>query len=89
MPTLAEVVPGYESITDFFAFFGPAGLPRPIVLRLNGETLKALALPDVRTKLEGNSLLVAGGSPEELAGLMKNESRVYAKVMKALGIKPE
>lgn len=89
VPTLAESLPGYESITDFFAFFGPAGLPRPIVLRLSGEIVKALNAPDVRAKLEAQSLLVVGSSPEELAALMKNESLVYAKVVKAVGIRPE
>lgn len=86
VPTIAEGLPGYESIVDWFAFFGPAGLARPIVMRLNGEIVKALNTPEVRSRLSAQSLLVIGSSPEELAELMKSESRIYAKVVKAAGI---
>jgi tripartite-type tricarboxylate transporter receptor subunit TctC len=89
LPTIAEELPGYESIIDWFAFFGPAGLARPIVTQLNGEIVKALHTPEVRARLDAQTLLVIASSPEELAELMKAEALIYAKVVKAAGIVPE
>lgn len=89
LPTIAEELPGYESIIDWFAFFGPAGLPRPIVMQLNGAIVKALHTPDVRAKLDAQTLLTIASSPEELGELMKAETKIYAKVVKAAGIVPE
>ncbi len=89
VPTIAEQLPGYESIIDWFAFFGPAGLPRPMVMRLNGEMVKALHLPDVRSVLDSQSLQIIASSPEELADTIKRELPVYAKAVKAAGIVPE
>ncbi|MFM9969080.1 MAG: Bug family tripartite tricarboxylate transporter substrate binding protein [Burkholderiales bacterium] len=89
IPTVAEELPTYESIVDWFAFFGPGNLPRPIVNRLNAEMVKALNLPEVRSALEGQSLLVIGSTPDELAAQMKSDYAVYARVVKAAGIQPE
>ncbi len=89
VPTVAEELPGYESIVDWFGFFGPAGLPRPIVARLNGEIVKALGLPEVRATFDTQSLQVIASSPEELAEQMRRELPLYAKAVKAAGIQPE
>ncbi len=88
VPTVVEGLPGYEPIVDWFAFFGPAGLARPMVQRLNTEIVKALNLPEVRAALEALSLIIIGSTPEELAAQMKNEMPIYARVVKAAGIQP-
>jgi tripartite-type tricarboxylate transporter receptor subunit TctC len=89
VPALVEELPGYEPIVDWFAFFGPAGLPQPIVQRLNGEIVKALALPDVRKTLETQSLIVAGTSAEELGAQVKRDMTSFARAVKLAGIQPE
>ena len=89
VPTVLEELPGYEPIVDWFAFFGPAGLARPIVLRLNGEIVKALQMPEVRAALDKQSLIVIASTPEELAEQIKRELPVYARAVKAAGIQPE
>ena len=89
IPTLDELVPGFFSTIDWFGFFGPAGLPAPIVARLNTEFGKALNHPDIRGKFEAQSVQIIGGTPEEFAAVMKSEFAIYAKVAKAAGIKPE
>jgi tripartite-type tricarboxylate transporter receptor subunit TctC len=86
VPTLAESLPGYDPVTDWFGYFGPAGLPRPVVSRVNGEIVKALNAPDVRAKLNGASQLVIASSPEEMAAMMKREAQIYAKIVKAANI---
>src|SRR6185503_14280805 len=37
LPTLPESIAGYDAASDWFAYFGPAGLPRPVLARLNVE----------------------------------------------------
>lgn len=89
LPTMDELIPGFFSTIDWFGFFGPAGLPAPIVARLNTEFGKALNHPDIRNKFEAQSIQIIGGTPEEFAAVMKSEYAIYAKVAKAAGIKPE
>src|SRR5882762_902006 len=47
--TVAETLPGYE-MAVWYGAYGPAGMPRPIVARLNAEISRILFLPDVKTK---------------------------------------
>ncbi len=89
VPTVVEGLPGYDPIVDWFAFFGPAGVARPIVQRLNGEMVKALRTPEVGKALEGQSLLVIASTPEELAEQLKNDLQVFARAVKAANIQPE
>ncbi len=89
IPTVVEVLPSYEPIVDWFAFFGPAGVARPIVLRLNGEILKILQMPDVLAVLDTQSLIVIGGTPDDLAAQVKRELPIYAKAVKAAGVTPQ
>jgi tripartite-type tricarboxylate transporter receptor subunit TctC len=85
-PTLAEALPSYESVTDWFGFLGPANLAVPIVARLHSEFVKALNAPDVRSKLETMSMLIMASTPDELAALMKREAPIYARVVKVANI---
>lgn len=88
LPTIGETVPGY-AISSWFAFFGPAGLPPPVVARLNAEINKALARPALRESLEISGMSATGGQPEELAALLKTELSEREKLVKAAGIEPE
>jgi tripartite-type tricarboxylate transporter receptor subunit TctC len=89
IPTIAESgLPGFEA-TSWFALLGPAGIPRDVQMRINAETLKALAMPDVKDKLAGLGLEPAAGSPEALATLIQNETAKWAKVVKESGAKAE
>lgn len=88
LPTIGETVPGY-AISSWFAVFGPAGLPQPIVLRLNGEINKALATPALRDTLEKAGMSATGGKPEQLAAQLKSEIAQREKLIKAAGVEPE
>ena len=85
LPTLAEAgVPGYE-VTGWYGVFAPAGTPRGIVLRLNAEIARILALPDVRQRLsaEGAELMVS--TPDEFAAFIKREIAKWVKAVKISG----
>ena len=88
IPTVGETLPGFE-ITSWLGFFGPAGLPRPIVARLNDEIVKSLKKPDVYQKLEATGLEVVGNTPEQFAAIVKRDIETRGALVKAAGIKPE
>jgi tripartite-type tricarboxylate transporter receptor subunit TctC len=89
LPAAVESVPGFEKIPTWYAFFAPAGLPRNIQLRLNGELAKALESAEVRQWVDENGMVGIGGPPEQLAAMHKKGIDVYGKIIKAAGIKPE
>jgi tripartite-type tricarboxylate transporter receptor subunit TctC len=86
VPTFKEA--GFTDIEydQWFAVLVPAGTPADIVSRLNSEFRKALADPDVIARLAQHAQEPTGGSPEDLAAIMKAESEKYARLVKELGI---
>jgi tripartite-type tricarboxylate transporter receptor subunit TctC len=89
VPSIREVVPGYENIPSLFALWGPAGLSPSIVRRTNGELLKAMEMPKVHAWLEDNGLVIEGRAPGELVALHKAGFETCRKIINAIGIKPE
>lgn len=89
IPTVAESgLPGFEA-TSWFALLASPGVPRDVQMRINAETLKVLAMPDVKEKLGGLGLDPAPGTPEALAALIQQETAKWAKVVKDSGAKAE
>jgi tripartite-type tricarboxylate transporter receptor subunit TctC len=87
LPTMAESgYPGYEAV-PWFGLMAPAGTPQPVIEKLHRETTKVLAMPEVRRSLENQGLDVIGGTPGELAAVIKAELPYWAKVIKEAGIK--
>ena len=85
IPTIAESgLPGFEA-SSWFALLAPAGLPRDVQVRINTETARVMALPDVREKLALLGLDVASGTPEALAAFIQSETVKWAKVVKESG----
>ncbi|MEO5669073.1 MAG: tripartite tricarboxylate transporter substrate binding protein [Ramlibacter sp.] len=89
IPTIAESgLPGFEA-TSWFALYAPAGLPRDVQARINAETARVMALPDVKEKLAALGLDVATGTPDALSGFMQAETAKWAKVVKESGAKAD
>ena len=87
--SMSEIVPAFQKPSSWFGFFGPAGLPREIVTRLNIEMVKALNASVVRGKLEDNGMTVIGGTPEQFGALMQDGIVRYGAIIKATGIQAE
>jgi len=89
IPTIGESVPGYAMPRSWLGFFGPAGMPAPIVKRLNAELVTALHAPDTRAKLEAAGMPVSGTSAEEFATVVRDDIEMYRKIATAAHIQPE
>ena len=89
VPTIAESgFPGFEA-TAWYGLLAPARTPKPAVARLHAETVKALAMPDVRQRLEGVGFELVGSTPDEFAAYIRSEIAKWAKVVKASGVRLE
>jgi len=89
LPTLEEQgIKDAEAIV-WFGLSGPARLPRAIVQKLNAESNRALALPDVRQRLDQLGLEVGGGTPEDFAKFLDTEAGKLRGLIKAGALTPE
>jgi tripartite-type tricarboxylate transporter receptor subunit TctC len=64
-----------------------SGTPKDIVAKLNGEFNAALALPEVKEKLNDLGMTTVGGSSEQFTAFIRSESERWSKVIKARGIR--
>jgi tripartite-type tricarboxylate transporter receptor subunit TctC len=82
VPTVAEAgIPGYEVI-QWSGVLGPAGMPKPIVAKINGEIESILGRSKVRDRLAGDGAQPGGGSPERFGAFIKTEIDKWSKVIK-------
>lgn len=87
LPTMSSAgLPGYEVIS-MDGIYAPAKTPRDIVTRLNQEIARVITAPDVKQKFFDAGVEVVGSSPEEFAIRIKAEMSMWAKIIKAGGIK--
>ena len=87
-PTFAESgVPGYE-VYEWNGLFGPAGMPKEIVARLNAEFGKILNAADVKEKFFQLGAEAAPGTPEQQGEYVRAEVMKWQKVIGAMGIRP-
>jgi tripartite-type tricarboxylate transporter receptor subunit TctC len=89
VPTMAEA--GYPAIEGeaWFGLVVPAGTPRDIVALLHRETVKILALPDVKERVGALGFETVGNSPEEFAAEIKSDAVKWGKVIRDAGIKAQ
>ena len=78
--------PGFEAV-PWFGLLAPAGTPKDVIDKLHAETVKALAMPDVRKKFDELGLEPVGNTPAEFAAVIAKETPEWAKVIKDAGIK--
>ena len=88
VPTIAEAgLRGYE-FTAWQAIVVPAGTDKAIIGKIHADTIKVLALPDVKRKLvdEGANELI-GSPPDALTRLVHTDIQKYRKLIADSGIK--
>jgi putative tricarboxylic transport membrane protein len=88
VPAIAETLPGYENIT-WHSVLVPANTPKPIVARLSKELMRIIKQPDTTERFNSVGLDAVGSTPEQLAKLIKEETVMYAKLVKQIGLQPQ
>jgi len=89
VPTMLESgVKGFV-VSSGFGLLAPAGTPRPVIDRVHGALLKALAEPNVRNNLSGQGADPVGNTPEAYDAFNKAEIAKWIKVARGAGIDPE
>jgi tripartite-type tricarboxylate transporter receptor subunit TctC len=81
VPTFKEV--GLEPVNRmaYYGIYGPKGLPKEVVDKINGGVKKALEDPAVRKRIEDTGSLIVANTPDQFAAQIKAEYDVYKKVV--------
>jgi tripartite-type tricarboxylate transporter receptor subunit TctC len=88
VPTISEVLPGYES-SAWFGLFGPGHMDAALSRKFSDAARQAIATPEVRRRLEADGYIPVGNAPEEFNRFVQTEITRWAKVVKFAGAKPE
>ena len=80
LPAISEQLPGFVSLT-WFGVLGPAGLPAPIVDKVNAAFNAALSNPKIREQLAGMGIDAVGGTPAEFVKRMADDTAAWSKVI--------
>jgi tripartite-type tricarboxylate transporter receptor subunit TctC len=80
LPTVSEVLPGYESVT-WFGIYGPKGLPAEIVNKVNQAVNAALAEADLKDRFIRLGAEPTGSTPQAFAALVKADHAKWKKVI--------
>jgi tripartite-type tricarboxylate transporter receptor subunit TctC len=89
VPTLADAgVQGFDAGL-WFGLNTTGGAPRAAIERLNQETLRVLAQPDVKKQLASQNIEPVGGTSESFATFIRRETEKWANVVKTASIKAE
>ena len=88
VPAIAEYPPlaGFE-LVNFFGFFGPAGLPDPILRRLNAAAIQMMKMPEAVAKFRGLGFEPATNTPEQFRTFIRGESAKFAQIIREAGVK--
>jgi tripartite-type tricarboxylate transporter receptor subunit TctC len=89
VPTVAESgYPGFEA-SVWYGFVAPAGLPKPVLVKLHEAVQKALESPEVRDQLAAAGGVPLPGPTERFGKLLKSEAARYGKLIREASIKPD
>jgi len=85
-PLCREAAPGLVAV-NWWGVLLPAGSPKAIVDKLNADTVKALADPDVKKRFADLGVEAVSSTPEQFAAFIRDEMAKYAKLIKEANIK--
>jgi tripartite-type tricarboxylate transporter receptor subunit TctC len=86
VPTVAEGGLADFEVISWSGMAAPARTPKPIIERLHAEIAKAIAIPDVRSKLEAAGSEVRATTPAEMRALVDRQVKMWSRVAKDAGI---
>ena len=87
IPTISESgVPGFDMAT-WWGLVAPSAVNKAVVAKLNAETIKVLALPDVKERLGAVGAEPGGNTPDQFGAFIRSEMEKYAAIVKEANIK--
>jgi tripartite-type tricarboxylate transporter receptor subunit TctC len=89
VPTMAESGLPDLRVTTWNGLVGPAGIPQPIVVKLNASINEALRSPAIREVLDKFSSEPLGGTPQEFTAFVAAESKKWSEIIRLTGVKTE
>jgi tripartite-type tricarboxylate transporter receptor subunit TctC len=89
VPTMVESGLKDFVFSSLFSYLGPAGVPQPIVERLNGVLRTALTDPKISRALIESGAQPIGSTPAEHAAVIRSEIAKWKRVAQAAGVKPD
>jgi succinate dehydrogenase cytochrome b556 subunit len=85
VPPIARTIPGFEN-TGWFGIVAPAGTPKEIIQKVYRDTKKALESTDLKARFYVQGLAPVGDTPEEMGRAMKEETQLWARVVRERNI---
>jgi succinate dehydrogenase cytochrome b556 subunit len=88
VPPIAKTLPGFEN-TGWFGIVAPTGTPTEIIDKVYRDTRKALESTEMKARFYAQGLAPVGNTPEEMGRAMKQETALWARVVRERKIKVE
>jgi tripartite-type tricarboxylate transporter receptor subunit TctC len=88
VPTIGETIPGF-ACAPWWGLLAPAGTPREVVTKLHSETVRILALPEVKSHYANLGMTAISNTPEQFAAYITEETARWAKIVKATGARAD
>jgi tripartite-type tricarboxylate transporter receptor subunit TctC len=89
IPTVHEAgLPGYD-VNPWFGVLAPAGTPRDIITKLNGQIARIVRAPEVLRQFNAQGVEPTSSAPEEFAAIIKADFAKWGKVVREAGIRGE
>ena len=85
VPPIGRTLPGFEN-SGWFGLVAPAGTPKPIIDKLYRDTRQALQDEKMRARFSAQGLEPVGNSPDEMGKAMREETQLWARVVKSRNI---
>jgi tripartite-type tricarboxylate transporter receptor subunit TctC len=89
VPTMEEVGVGHLGVSGWSGISGPAGVPRPIVDRINQAVNKAMLRPEMNKAYESFTMERPVVTPEQMTERIRREIEFWSAMIRKLGIKPQ
>ena len=88
VPAIAEVLPGFEA-TAWVGIFAPAKTPADVIARIQGETARLVALPDIAKRLTELGATPVANPPSQFAEFVKKDTEKWKNLVATAKIKVE